>query len=80
MTRYGTASIKGVPLTEDQITKLINRVAFVRQTLYGKEYVLILQKFKKKIATGIHCPLSIHFIRDNFFDIDNNQCLCIGNH
>lgn len=40
LVRYGTALIKGAPLVEDQITKLINRVAFVRQTLYGKEYAV----------------------------------------
>lgn len=57
--RYGTALIKGAPLAENQITKLINRVAFVRQTLYGKEYAVRADPNATNIAYTSK-PLQIH--------------------
>lgn len=56
---YGTALIRGAPLAQDQITKLINRVAFVRQTLYGKEYAVRADPNATNLAYTSQ-PLQMH--------------------
>lgn len=56
---YGTALIKGAPLTEDQLAKLINRVSFVRRTLYGKEYAVRADPNATNIAYTSN-PLQMH--------------------
>lgn len=59
LARYGTVLIKNAALEEDQITKLINRVAFVRQTQYGKEYAVRADPNATNIAYTSN-PLHLH--------------------
>lgn len=40
LSRYGVAIIKNAPLTDDQVQRLCDRVSFIRQTYYGKEYIV----------------------------------------
>lgn len=38
--RLGLALVKGAPPTEDQCKKLANRIGFIRETHYGKEFAV----------------------------------------
>lgn len=59
LARYGVAIINNAPLTEDQCRRLCNRVGFLRETHYGKEYAVRAEPDAINFAYTSH-PLQFH--------------------
>lgn len=59
LTRYGVAVIKNAQLTEDQCKKLTDRIGFIRETHYGKEYAVRADPNAKNVAYTSN-PLQFH--------------------
>lgn len=59
LTRHGVAMIKNAPLTQDQCQKLASRIAFIRETHFGKEYAIKADPNAKNFSYTSN-PLQFH--------------------
>lgn len=59
LSRYGVAMIKNAPLDERQCRRMCDRVGFIRETHYGKEYAVRADPNAKNIAYTSE-PLQFH--------------------
>lgn len=59
LSQYGVAKIRNAPLKEDQCAKLANRIGFIRETHFGREYVVRANP-KAKNYSYTSNPLQFH--------------------
>lgn len=59
LTVHGCALLTGVPRTEQEVRRLIDRVGFIRQTHYGQEFFVRAKEGTNNVAY-LSAPLQMH--------------------